>query len=290
MQIHLFGPDLVIGLGETGRPLLEILQETYTVVGKDIEPLELAEPINVLHVCIPFVNDFVAVAASYVAKYAPQFVVVHTTVVPGTTRALYERSGVPVAFSPIRGKHTRMQQDLLRYTKFVAGVTPEATDFALHYFDAAGFITRCVSHPEALELSKIVETTYFGVLLAWAQEVERYCELTGSDYEEVMAFCAEVPYLPPVTFQPGFIGGHCVIPNTYLLEKLRPSAFIDVIRGSNEAKRQQWLASGRDFAERLSPRPTRNGSPATLPALAGPVEASPLPTMPVSVANSDLRL
>ena len=35
--------------------------------------------------------------------------------------------------------------------------------------------TKLLSSPEATEIAKLTETTYFGLLIAWAQEVERYC-------------------------------------------------------------------------------------------------------------------
>ncbi len=55
----------------------------------------------------------------------------------------------------------------------------------------------------------------------------------------------EIDFLPPVAFQPGFIGGHCVIPNSHLLEEVRPSIFMDAMRRSNEIKERDWLAQGR---------------------------------------------
>ncbi len=248
--------DLVIGLGETGRPLMEILQQTYATMGQDINPIEVPAKVRVLHICIPFqVGNYVGVVTNYIRQYQPELTIVHSTVVPGTTRAIYDSlGGGEVAYSPIRGKHTRMRQDLMYYTKFIAGVTPEAGRRGAEYLANAGFKVRQVSKCESLELAKIIETTYFGLLIAWAQEVERYCATLGADYDEAMLLTEEVNYLPPVVFRPGFIGGHCVMPNIELLETVCPSPFLDVIKESNERKKREWLAQGKDLSERIAPR------------------------------------
>ena len=60
-----------------------------------------------------------------------------------------------------------------------------------------------------------------------------------------------------MAFQPGFIGGHCVIPNSHLLDEVRPSLFMDAMRRSNEIKERDWLAQGRPLQERVSPKKFR---------------------------------
>ena len=42
-------------------------------------------------------------------------------------------------------------------------------------------------------------------------------EAVGADYDEAASFFEEVDFLPRVKYFPGFIGGHCVIPNINLL-------------------------------------------------------------------------
>jgi UDP-N-acetyl-D-mannosaminuronate dehydrogenase len=116
-----------------------------------------------------------------------------------------------------------------------------------------------MSSPEALELAKLLETTYFGILVAWAQEMDRFTSVVDADYWETTAFFEEIGFLPPVGFQPGYIGGHCVMPNLDLLEQVRSSPFIDVMRESNSRRERELQERGLSTADRLSPRPTRNG-------------------------------
>ena len=126
-----------------------------------------------------------------------------------------------------------------------------------NHFSLAGITTQRMSSPEALELAKILETSYFGVLVAWAQEMDRFAEAVDADYWETTDFFEEIDFFPPVGFQPGYIGGHCVMPNLELLEQVRPSPFIDAMRESNSRRAREWQGRGLSTADRLSPRPTR---------------------------------
>src|SRR5580693_811164 len=83
---------LVIGLGEVGGPLLETLREAHQAAGRDIEDRPF-DGVQVLHLCFPYTSDFVSTAARYVALYEPETVVVNSTVVPGTTREIQEKTG-----------------------------------------------------------------------------------------------------------------------------------------------------------------------------------------------------
>jgi len=247
--------DLVIGLGEIGKPLKEVLEQAYLIIGRDIDPVEISGKIGVLHVCYPYqVGDFVETTVNYIEQYQPELTIVHSTLVPGTMQKVFERVGGQLAYSPVRGKHTRMRQELMHYTKFIAGMTPEAGERGMEYLSGAGFKARQVSTCESLELAKIIETTYFGLLIAWAQEVERYCAALGANYDEAMLLTQEVNYLPPVVFQPGFIGGHCIMPNIQLLETVCPSPFLDLMKESNERKKTEWTKQGRDLSERIAPK------------------------------------
>jgi UDP-N-acetyl-D-mannosaminuronate dehydrogenase len=246
---------LVVGLGEVGGPLLEILREAHQAVGRDIEDRPF-DGVRVLHLCFPYTSDFVSAAARYVSLYEPTVVVVNSTVVPGTTREVQDKTGVPAVYSPVRGKHARMRDELRRYRKFVAGTSAQAVARVEEHFAAAGLATQRMSSPEALELAKLLETSYFGMLVAWAQEMDRFTEAVDADYWETTSFFDEIDFFPPVGFQPGYIGGHCVMPNLELLEQLRRSEFIDVIRESNRHRAGEYQERGLSTADRLSPRPT----------------------------------
>lgn len=102
---------VVVGLGEVGRPLMNILARTYDCVGIDIEPVKIDGAVSVLHICYPFqIPRYVQTTADYVRRLNPGLVIIHSTVPPGTTHQVQKE--VPdalVAFSPVRGKHVRIR-------------------------------------------------------------------------------------------------------------------------------------------------------------------------------------
>jgi hypothetical protein len=220
-----------------GKPLLELASIYHDVVGVDISPVDEIGPVDVLHICYPFqIHDFIGETARYIDLFRPTLTIVNSTVAVGTTRAIAARTGAKVVYSPVRGKHARMLDELRLYTKFVGALDRTVGKQAARHFQSLGLNTRILSTPEATELAKLTETTYFGLLIAWAQEIERYCDQSGQDYDEVVSFYEEIKYLPPVKYIPGIVGGHCVMPNIEILRKFDHSVVLEAIRASNDIK------------------------------------------------------
>ena len=107
------------------------------------------------------------------------------------------------------------------------------------HFEAAGMKAKLLASPEATELAKLTETTYFGLLIAFAQDVDRMARSARVSYDEVTSFYEEIGYLPRVRFYPGAIGGHCVMPNIQLLKRGCESKLLEAIEWSNELRRTQ---------------------------------------------------
>jgi len=229
---------VVVGLGEVGKPLFELASRHHDVIGVDIDPpKQWLENVDVVHICFPFeIENFIGEAVRYIELFKPRVTIVNSTVGIGTTRAIAERSGTPVVNSPVRGKHVRMLEELQHYTKFVGAIDPAAAELAAKHFESMGLKTKILSAPEATELAKLTETTYFGLMIAWAQEVERYCDRVNQDYAEVSSFYDEIKFFPPVRYFPGVIGGHCVMPNIEILSKFEDSALLKAIQTSNQKK------------------------------------------------------
>jgi UDP-N-acetyl-D-mannosaminuronate dehydrogenase len=234
---------IVAGLGEVGGPLLKNLSRSYQCTGVDAEPVEISSPCSVLHVCYPFdIPDFIGTTVAYIEKYRPELTIINSTLRVGTVRQVQERVQTPIVYSPVRGKHAKMVEDMLRYQKFVAGFTPAATEQAAQHFAKAGFRVATFRSPEVGELSKLLETTWLGILIGWAQDVERMAAECGASYEEVNAFIQEVSFLPSHVF-PGRIGGHCVMPNIALLRDKFSSMFLDAVVESNRIKERESSVS-----------------------------------------------
>ncbi len=160
-------------------------------------------------------------------------IIIHSTVKPGTTKNIQEKSKVPVLFSPIRGVHKRFLEDIKKYTKFIASddkqLAPEIKSDLEKRFQKIDWM----STTKTAELAKIlVDTTYYGWLINYAQITKMICEKEGVDFDEMWKFANEIHENlgnRPKMY-PGIIGGHCVIPNLSLIGNEN----IDIIKKINE--------------------------------------------------------
>lgn len=235
---------VVAGLGEVGKPLFKLASEHHAVIGVDISsPSERFERVDFLHICYPFhIANFVGETARYIELFKPALTIIDSTVAIGTTRAIAEHTGTAVVNSPVRGKHVRMLEELRSYTKFIGAMDFASGQLAAEHFQSMGLKTKVLSAPEATELAKLTETTYFGLMIAWAQEVERYCDRVGQAYEEVISFYDEIGFFPSVKYFPGVIGGHCVLPNIEILRRSDDSPILKAIQASNQSKIEREAA------------------------------------------------
>ena len=230
----------VVGLGEIGKPLFELISKFHDAIGVDVEPIENPGQVDILHVCYPFqIKDFVGETARYINLFKPKLTIINSTVAVGTTRSVAQQAGAVVVHSPVRGKHIRMRDELRSYVKFVGAPDQAAGEEAASHFSSFGLKTKILSSPEATELAKLTETTYFGLMIGWAQELERYCDESGQNYEEIISFYEEIKFFPPVKYFPGIIGGHCVMPNIKILRNWTQSMILEAIEASNQMKTER---------------------------------------------------
>ncbi|MDX6704112.1 MAG: hypothetical protein QOF26_4338, partial [Baekduia sp.] len=151
----------------------------------------------------------------------PTTVSIETTVPVGTTRsriapALEAASGLTegedfhVVFSPERIFSGRAIEDLDKYPKLVGGLSAagEARGIELYasFLDAE---VRGLGSAEAAELSKLAETTYRDINIAFANELARYADRLGIDVLSVIDAANSQPYSH--VHRPGIaVGGHCI--------------------------------------------------------------------------------
>ena len=91
------------------------------------------------------------------------------------------------------------------------------------------------------ELAKLFETTYRAWMIACFQEMHRISRKFEADFDEVVDFLEDTHRVRldrPIMF-PGFIGGHCLIPNTELLLQSYDSEFLRLILKSNQKRKEE---------------------------------------------------
>jgi len=178
-----------------------------------------------LHIAIPGTDNLIDNVLKLYKKFQPECIVIHSTIRPGTTEKLQKKIPIPVIYSATRGVHKRMTYDLKRYTKFfvISASAPRSKWASSRYVKVmkdCGIKTKKMSNPETLELAKIIcDTSYLGWLVNYAQLSNIVAIEYGVNYDEMWSFSDEIHKFlgnRPKMF-PGFIGGHCVIPNLDLI-------------------------------------------------------------------------
>jgi UDP-N-acetyl-D-mannosaminuronate dehydrogenase len=247
---------LVIGLGEVGRALLELLKESeqFSVYVFDIDEEKMRqtgqkappEKVDTMHVCIPCVDQkkFVNTVANYAEQFEPKLAIINSTVPPGTTQQVHARCSCLVAHSPIRGVHESleyMKWELKRWTKYVGGSEPEAAEAARRHFEKLGLKTKVSKSCTETELAKLFETTYRAWMIACFQEMHRISKHFEADFDDIVDFLEDThrTRLDRPVMYPGVIGGHCIIPNVNLLLKSYDSEFLRLTLKSNEKRREE---------------------------------------------------
>ena len=236
--------DVILGMGEVGQTLFDLLVDRkFDCVGIDLDNSkckkysenEVIKNPEYLHVCLPGeLTGFTDIVVNWINKIENvEVVIIHSTVKPGTTKIIQEKVSIPILFSPVRGVHKRFLNDIKKYTKFISfdgtDIDSKIKRDVENRFEKIDWM----STTKTAELAKIlVDTTYYGWLINYAQITKMICEKENVDFEEMWKFADEIHENlgnRPKMF-PGIIGGHCVIPNLDLVEYEN----LDIIKKINE--------------------------------------------------------
>jgi UDP-N-acetyl-D-mannosaminuronate dehydrogenase len=246
---------LVVGLGEIGRALFEIIVESngFMVYGLDTDTKKMAaisqnqnkipSKIDVMHVCIPCKDQkkFLKIVFNYFKQFKPNLVIINSTVLPGTTKKIQEQCNCLVAHSPVRGVHEDleyMKWEMKRWTKYVGGINIKAADLACSHFNKIGLKAKKLKSCTESEIAKLFETTYRAWMISCFQEMHRISKFFSGNFDDIVDFLEDTHRVRldrPIMF-PDFIGGHCLIPNTKLLLNVYDSEFLKLILKSNEKR------------------------------------------------------
>jgi len=238
--------DVVVGIGEVGKPILKLLSKDNIAVGFDLNPSLMNKrkfekyqnlKTSFLHIAIPISSKFESNLLQLYKKFKPECIVIHSTIGPGTIKQIQKKLDVPLIYSATRGVHKRMLKDIKRYTKFFAiSKNAPKKQWAIKAYSKkmknCGIKTKQMSKPETLELAKIIcDTSYLGWLINYAQFSNMIAQQYNVNYDEMWSFSDEIHKFlgnRPKMY-PGFIGGHCVIPNLDLIH----NQTLDLIKKMN---------------------------------------------------------
>jgi len=236
----------IVGYGEIGKAIAKFYGSTNSphVKIKDINRDDKLEGVEILHICIPWSDKFVDIVKKEIKEIKPQITIIHSTVAPGTTKKLVlslpKELGM-VVHSPVRGVHPKLFEGIKTFIKYIGADNKRAGEMAKKHLGSLGIKTKLFFPSVTTELGKILDTTYYGVVIAWHKEMKKICDKFGVDFEKsVTEFnktynegytkLGKKNVVRPVLFVDNKpIGGHCVVPNAEILKKHIASKALDLI-------------------------------------------------------------
>lgn len=237
--------SLIIGAGQVGKALETVLKPFHEVIIRDVDDIQV-EGVEVLHICYPDHAGFDQTTQKYIEIYKPSLTIIHSSVQVGTTA----KCGEDVVYSPTRGRHPRLAEEMKSFTKFVASKKHSKALEASLYFLNMGWPSVTSNSPESLEFFKVFSNVHMGLEIAWRQEASRMMESIGiseSDYdaweESYRDGCLDVEdyNLVRPLMKPDPIGGHCILPCLDILREKFKSPLLDFIVDSNERRKSESL-------------------------------------------------
>lgn len=211
---------LIIGYGQIGKSLENVLKAKYNVYTIDVNSKQEALPtIDVMHISFPYSKIFVKEVKKYNKKYKPKHTIIHSTVPMGTARKCN------AYYSPVRGIHPHLEQSLQTFVKYLA----PRCDYLAEYFSKVGVLIEQHDSTETLEIMKLYCTTIYGLNIIAEKEMYDFCKKNNLDFDMVYTKSNEtynegykILGFPQYTrynlkHSDGKIGGHCVIPNCEIL-------------------------------------------------------------------------
>jgi UDP-N-acetyl-D-mannosaminuronate dehydrogenase len=217
----------ILGYGEVGKAISSFYTN-YLVQDLDRQELISVKDLDILHVCIPFTQDFIKTVCQYTS--GASIIFIHSTVSVGTTKKLFDQLG-NVVHSPVRGIHPNLREGLLTFTKYVGADDPDLGNRAVTHLQEIGIPATYVNSSKATELGKLLDTTYYGLCIAYHGYAKDLCEREGVNYDAVMTDFNRSynegyvrlglsKVVRPILYPPNEqIGGHCVIPNANILKR-----------------------------------------------------------------------
>jgi hypothetical protein len=227
----------IVGYGEIGKSLHELYLDFKQYDVKICDPY-LNKDDNIynsefLNICIPYNKNFVSIVNNYILKYKPKITVIHSTVAPGTTLLIKGN----VCHSPNRGLHPNLKEGIKTFVKYIGSEDFKVSkEYAkhLHCLDIEYYICK---NSKTSEYAKLIDTTYYGLCIAFHSDVKKICDKEIIDFEEVMTIYNKSyndgykklnikNVIRPVLYPTDKIGGHCIIPNAEILSKYTDSSLV----------------------------------------------------------------
>lgn len=224
----------IIGYGEVGQAIAKFYKNPKI---KDLNKDDGLKGAGILHICIPWSENFVKIVKKEIKEIKPKLTIIHSTVAPGTTKKI----GRMVVHSPVRGIHPHLHEGINTFVKYIGADNKKAGNLAKSHLESLGIKTKVFMPSATTEIGKLLDTSYYGLCIAWHGEMKKICDKFGINFEEAITDfnrtynegykkLEKLNVIRPVLRPPDpTIGGHCIIPNTKILKKYFKSKALDLI-------------------------------------------------------------
>jgi hypothetical protein len=240
---------IVVGLGEVGKAIYRIEEEHNYVTGldKNCEGRTIQKDIDIMHICIPYDKFFIDIVINYIKEIKPKLTIIHSTVKPGITDYISDYTCACVVHSPIRGIHPYLYEGIKTFIKYVGG-EKEACIIANEHLKSLGIKTTTPMTSKETEFLKILDTTYYGWNIMYADFVNELCKdnnlnydnvytIANKDYNDGYTELGKKNVIRPVLYPPEKgIGGHCVIENILILLPFSPERCKEMLKVGKDSK------------------------------------------------------
>lgn len=233
----------IIGYGEIGSSLHQLYEDfTDKFEVLIFDPSKNYEDdlrhCDIINICIPYNEDFNNNVSDYIVINQPDLTIIHSTVAVGTTKWLSDNGKYNVVHSPVRGVHPNLYGGLKTFKKYIASNNDEAIEICYNHFSDLQLYYGVIRDPNVTELQKLLSTTYYGLIIAWHDNMKKIADKHNVDfrhigdwtqsYNEGYRELRKPDVIRPNLYPPeGKIGGHCVIPNTELLKSVFDNVDLD---------------------------------------------------------------
>jgi len=213
----------ILGYGEIGKAISNFYKNPKI---KDLNRDDGFAGIDILHVCIPWSENFEKIVKDNVKQFKPKLVIIHSTVAPGTTKKI----GRMAVHSPVRGVHPFLFKGVKTFVKYIGADDRKTGAYAQKHLQSLGIKTKLVFPSKNTEALKLWDTTQYGWMILLNKEIKNWCQKNKVDFDFIYKE-GNISYnegykklgrpevaRPYLQYMPGKIGGHCVIPNCKILD------------------------------------------------------------------------
>ena len=190
---------IIVGsCGQVGRALWFAMKGSYNLLEHDLRPKETksgdkvevqVDPTGnqnlVMNICIPYSKNFKEIVKEYAKVYSPELIVIHSTIEPGTTKALV-KDGIPAVHSPVIFDDNYFKS--IAYFRKMIGYDDDKLALMAEEFLRPCFNTALVKNSINTELSDLSLALYSMTCRAITFECSRVFFLLGCNYNVMMEF------------------------------------------------------------------------------------------------------